>query len=85
MGASHAYLRALDRYGIRLRISDFDHMKDQIRDGTAIKIRRVSTNISVYICGVRETAIVVVYNRKVKFFITVLPWEEALKAGYDYM
>ena len=49
-------------------------LKRQITEGEAIKLHKRSKNISVYICKIYDTRLILVYNRAKNFFITCLPW-----------
>ena len=80
---SHAYKRALERYGLRLDSDDFAEMRRQITDGEATKIRRLTKKKSIYILIIRDVPIVVIVHRQNRFVITVLPWEFADAAGYE--
>jgi hypothetical protein len=72
-GVSHAQARALERYGLRLVGLDFAELKRQIQNGEAMKLRSQGRKVGIYLCVLRGRDFIVVWDRRSKFAVTVLP------------
>lgn len=74
---THARERARQRYGIELTGEDFRSIEEQVVVGHAIKLGPKGRRTSIYLVTVQGQDMVVVYNRREAFVITVLPieWE----------
>lgn len=71
---SHAQDRAYSRYGLDLKTEEFDELRRQIVEGEAEKLQKKSKNVGIYVCTLNQTRLIVVYHKRNRFFITVLPW-----------
>jgi hypothetical protein len=70
---THAQRRAIERYGLYLRAADFRFIREQIRDGLALKLKKLRGRRGIYLVNVQDDSIVVIYDRRTARTITVLP------------
>lgn len=71
----HARIRARERYSLAIYQDDFDGIAEQITDGRAEKLKKITKNQSVYRVNVQNKVCIVVYDRLTKAVITFLPTE----------
>lgn len=69
----HAQRRARGRYGVHLNRADLDAMVRQIQAGKATFLRRQSGRVSLFAVDMQGLRVPVVYDRKRKTIVTVLP------------
>lgn len=71
---NHATRRAKERHGLDLSRDDFDDMVREIQTGRAAILEKQSNTRSVFLVSApKHSKLAVVYDRKRKVIVTVLP------------
>lgn len=69
-------IRAQERYGLHITPWDIRCVITQVTDGHALKLRKISQQLAVYLVTVQGHDCRIVYNRYRKFIITFLPLDD---------
>jgi hypothetical protein len=80
----HARRRARERYALDLHQDAQQQIIRMIQDGEARFIRRQSQRVSLWEVEHDGLRLPIVYDRKRKTIVTVLPQEELLSKGANY-
>jgi hypothetical protein len=79
--SKHAKTRARERYSLAVYDEDFQSIAEQVADGRAEKLKKISEVESVYRVNVQNRICIIVWHRKAKVCVTFLPpeWNKHLR------